>query len=698
MRPILAAVVVAIPFITGCLDELDVGSGASEVQASLVDEHFELVQDGSLASRATGMVEVPIRDGSGAQKMVPSNAGPPFPPFYPVRGTCGVTFIAPRYAVTAAHCVSGTNVPDPASVSLAVHSYDITAVAETWQLLFTGIVSGDFPDYEPLAGGPSADEIPGYQAQTTFCSVKARCSSTWGPRHNCTSFDADIALLHCPSRPSSAPWLRVAASDPQTGPVEMYWFHEVLYMPIDSSSDPERFAHYTELTSHESNFHYLDSRTNAILPLKSTPWPDGTARRRTGLAPGGTGTDLFGCHGTSGSGVLQRTAQDELELLGPVAQGNLSWQPTRLCTDPDPARHQPGAFNISYTTNAFTRQLEAAFLPELMTDRGEGPPPDRFAYAWANSPTSPSYTPHAAYAHSSTGGAIHIARQSAGVYNVTFSGLRGWGPGLSSAVAVTAYGSGAVSCSSLSYSSSETATAVMVGCFDAVTRTMVDSRFTVMVVGNQSVPTPSAFVMSGGAAPVPPPNPAWSWTSGNQPITVTHLAGIGEYDVLLGTGNTPRSAKLVTATSGGGSRCNNLTGISGGLRVRCHDWTGAAADLGFSVVQIAGGRPGKRIGFAVANLPTTASYTPATNSSFNSSGGAITATRSAVGRYAMGFAGLQKLGGATEHVQVAAIASALATCNVVSWGNSADGLLANIECRSGAGQLVDARYHVLVIE
>jgi hypothetical protein len=375
MKPIIATVVLAVPFFAGCLDEPELGSRASEVQASLVDDHFELVQDGSWASLATAMVEVPIRDASGAQKMVPSNAGPPFPPSYAVRGTCGVTFIAPHYAVTAAHCVSGTNVPQPTSTSLAVHSYDITAVAETWQLLFTGFVSGNFPNYEPLSGGPSADEIPGYQSQTTFCSVKARCSSAWGPKHNCSSFDADIALLYCPSRSSYAPWLRVAASDPQTGPVEMYWFHEVLYMPTDSSSSLERFNHYTALTSQESNFHYLDSRTNAILPLKSIPWPDGTARRRTGPAPGGTGTDLFGCHGTSGSGILQRNAQNQLELLGPAAQGNVSWQQTRLCTDPEPSKHQPGVFNISYTTNVFTRQLESAFLPELTTDRGEDPPP-----------------------------------------------------------------------------------------------------------------------------------------------------------------------------------------------------------------------------------------------------------------------------------------------------------------------------------
>ena len=324
--------------------------------------------------------------------------------------------------------------------------------------------------------------------------------------------------------------------------------------------------------------------------------------------------------------------------------------------------------------------------------------PDRFAYAWANSPTAASYTPHPAYAYNSTGGAIHIDRQGVGIYNVTFAGLRGWGAGLSSAVAVTAYGSTTISCSSITYSSSPTSTVVMVGCFDAAGQRMADSRFTIMVVGNQSVPKPSAFVMSGGGAPVPPPNPAWNWTSGNAPITVTHQAGAGEYDLLLGTGNTPRSAKLVTATSGGGTRCNNVTDISGGLRVRCYDWAGAATNQGFSVVQIAGGRPGRRAGFAVANLPTTASYTPATNTSFNSSGGAITATRSAVGRYQMNFAGLQKLAGHTEHLQVTSVGATLSTCNVVSWGNSGSGLRVLVECRNGIGQFTDSRYGVLVIE
>jgi hypothetical protein len=84
--------------------------------------------------------------------------------------------------------------------------------------------------------------------------------------------------------------------------------------------------------------------------------------------------------------------------------------------------------------------------------------------------------------------------------------------------------------------------------------------------------------------------------------------------------------------------------------------------------------------------------------SFNSVGGAITATRSAVGHYAMRFAGLQKLPGGTEHVQVSASSDILATCNLVKWESSGDGLTVFVECRDKTGQFINSRYYVLVIE
>jgi probable HAF family extracellular repeat protein len=319
----------------------------------------------------------------------------------------------------------------------------------------------------------------------------------------------------------------------------------------------------------------------------------------------------------------------------------------------------------------------------------------RVAYAWANQPTAASYTPAPQYAYNSAGGPIQIARQSKGVYDVAFESLPGWGNnGLSSAASVTAYGSSTIACSLASYASSPNRVVATVSCFNVVTKVSADSRFTVLVVGNQSVPAPSTFVFSGGGAPIPPPNPAWSWTSGNDAIAVSHNPGAGDYNVLLGTG---KSAELVTA-SGGARRCNNAGGTSGGLRVRCYDLNGAPSDERFWVVKVAGGLPDRRLGFAVANQPAAASYTPAASTAFNSSGDAIIATRSSVGRYAIAFAGLQKPAGHTEHVQVTSIGTTLSTCNVVNWGNSDNRLRVLVECRNGAGQFVDSQYGVLVIE
>ncbi len=360
----------------GCLDEGPaLESQEQEVQAAFVGVHFDLARDSSLASRATGMLEVPIRDASGVPQTVPSRLRPPFPARYNVRGTCGVTFIAPHYAITATHCVDNVLVPDPATQQVLVHSYDITAVVEDWYLLFRGNVTGSYPNYAPITGlDEAADQTPGYRSDVTSCTVRARCAFLSSPGFNCTT-GGDVALLYCPHRTSSA-WLPVASSDPGTGPVDMYWFHEVLYMPTTdpgtagTTQERDRFAHYTSISAplelRKNNFHYLDSPTNAILPLKSRPWSDGTPRRRVGNG----WTDMFACHGTSGSGVLQVNALGKHELLGPVSGASPSWGSTRLCTDG--ATLSPGIPNMSYTSNTSVRDLEAAFLLQLSRDRRPG--------------------------------------------------------------------------------------------------------------------------------------------------------------------------------------------------------------------------------------------------------------------------------------------------------------------------------------
>ena len=69
-----------------------------------------------------------------------------------------------------------------------------------------------------------------------------------------------------------------------------------------------------------------------------------------------------------------------------------------------------------------------------------------------------------------------------------------------------------------------------------------------------------------------------------------------------------------------------------------------------------------------------------------------------MGHYAINFAGLQKLAGHSENVQVTAVGPSLTTCNVVSWNNSSDGLTVRVECRNGAGGFTDSLYTALVLE
>jgi hypothetical protein len=322
----------------------------------------------------------------------------------------------------------------------------------------------------------------------------------------------------------------------------------------------------------------------------------------------------------------------------------------------------------------------------------------RFAYVYADQPTASQYSPDARFAENASGGAITIRRLQVGQYEVTVNDLVGWGfPKPSSVVSVTTHGSAATSCALLSRTTTNWSITAVVGCANLVTKAPADSRFSMLVTGNDSIGGPSAFLtISDSATPVVLPHHSWNATNVG-PQSVTRVAQ-GTYNVLLGTGNTPKSAKLVTRYATAGTTCMNAKGISGGVQVKCFDANGVLADGMFTINQVAGGRSGRRLGFARANLPTTPSYTPASDSAFNSAGGAITAARSAVGRYSMTFAGLAATPGLGEHVQVAPVAESRVTCNVASWAAAGPDLRVNVECRNAAAQFVDTRYEVLVIE
>lgn len=97
-------------------------------------------------------------------------------------------------------------------------------------------------------------------------------------------------------------------------------------------------------------------------------------------------------------------------------------------------------------------------------------------------------------------------------------------------------------------------------------------------------------------------------------------------------------------------------------------------------------------GYAWANQPTNPSYSPPAANSWNSSGGAITITRSSTGHYVVRFEGLGLTGGA---VQVSANGSRFIDCRLISWGVVSGGQNITVNCFDNAGSFWDTSFTVL---
>lgn len=112
-----------------------------------------------------------------------------------------------------------------------------------------------------------------------------------------------------------------------------------------------------------------------------------------------------------------------------------------------------------------------------------------FAYAWADQPSSASYTPSTTYQFgalasecSSFVGPITVQRSTVGRYAVQIPSLSPTG----SNVKVTAYGSGGEACKVVGWGSSGTGTQVSVACFNAA-GAAVDTRYVVVYTTDQFI-------------------------------------------------------------------------------------------------------------------------------------------------------------------------------------------------------------------
>lgn len=98
-------------------------------------------------------------------------------------------------------------------------------------------------------------------------------------------------------------------------------------------------------------------------------------------------------------------------------------------------------------------------------------------------------------------------------------------------------------------------------------------------------------------------------------------------------------------------------------------------------------------GFAWCGSPTSSSYTPNSNYSFNSEGGTITVSRTTTGSYTVTFAGMSMT---NSHVQASLYGSAEGAARVLSWGNSGSDFVANVRTFDNGANLADRAFTIFV--
>ena len=320
----------------------------------------------------------------------------------------------------------------------------------------------------------------------------------------------------------------------------------------------------------------------------------------------------------------------------------------------------------------------------------------KMGYAWANDPSSSSYTPSETYAYNSTGGEITITRNRVGNYTVRFAGLTEGAAGGN--VQATSYGSGSETCKVANWAPNGASLDVNVVCFTATGRP-VDTQYTVRAFFG-SIAQKSAYVWGNDpTTSFYTPTESYAFNSSRGAISIKR-SGVGDYlvrfpDMAVKTAGGNLQANAYGTSS---ETCKVVHWIEEGkdleARVRCFSAAGNPADARYSVRALMGAP--KRLGaYAWANEPTSDNYTPSPLYAHNAANGAISINRIGVGNYNVRFV---NLGGrsAGGNVQVNAYGDGNETCKIVSWTNSGQDLVTNVRCFRPGGAPVDTQYSVNV--
>jgi hypothetical protein len=322
------------------------------------------------------------------------------------------------------------------------------------------------------------------------------------------------------------------------------------------------------------------------------------------------------------------------------------------------------------------------------------------AFAWADNPSSPSYTPSPSYSYNAAGGALIAERTGVGNYRMNFADLDPTETSFGH-VQVSAYGTSDVRCRTGGWVSATgpTSTFVDVDCADS-TGAPIDTRYSVLFLWPPKKALDQTFAFTRNHFPasasddVTLDEETFNRAGGTVLITSTttgrYLVDFEGFENFAGGGNVQVTAESTYGESG--RYCNIESWAPGAVAINCYDAAGVAADSLFSVFFIKKPPGETAAAYAWADQPSSASYTPSFFYSENPGGGAVTAHRSATGAYQMTFSGFGLLGVGGGHPQVTPYGSGNnARCTVLSWF----GDTVYVRCFDSAGSPADSSYALL---
>ena len=351
-----------------------------------------------------------------------------------------------------------------------------------------------------------------------------------------------------------------------------------------------------------------------------------------------------------------------------------------------------GPLTVTASAGAASRSLSTTVADPL--------PTERFAFALANQPTAASYGPdpdlsYNGFANGPPG--IQVTRSGTGSYRVTFRGL-GLG-GLTEVVLTSSFGTIGIKCAPDRWGRLSNARDLdaLVLCTTAA-GLPADSRFTILVVGQGSIPGLLAFSRVNATAPAGGAATGAAWSSAGV-VSATNL-GVGRTDLKLGLPIqvTDNVNTFVTVHGSTPATCRSLgRNTADVLSVRCTSPDGSDTNADFAALAISEGRPNRRFAMAYNDQGFLATWTLHPTYQKTSNGMAVLGHRHGPGSYSIVFSGWGDIGPETFIVSAFVEAAFCTTVSVYQVVGSTDQNI-DVTCYASDGTPVDSRFTILVLE